>query len=252
LSRSEPRAASLRKGSSLSKGLVLRALIAFLPCSLAQAAGDADLQRIRREQLCVTNGVVSSLPDGRLGIETPSSRAVVRLVTDQTAEVRFRYLGPTKASKPLASGELRRQIGIKLRAQDSCNLVYAMWHIEPDSKFAVSLKRNPGKHTHAECHAGGYVTMKAHSQVDLPRIQPGESHWLRAALHGDALTLIADGRPVWEGSLGSGITSFDGPVGFRTDNARFEFEYYAGNPAAGAASRAVDERFNACSTGFED
>jgi len=240
----------------LSTGLATRVLIALLSCPVTQATAEAapeePLQRISREQLCVTNGIVSSLPDGLLGIETPSSRAIVRVVTDQTAEVRFRYLGPTKASKPLASGELRRQIGLKLRAQDTCNLVYAMWHIEPDSKFSVSLKRNPDKHTHAECHAGGYLTMKARSHLDLPRIQPGESHWLRAALRGDDLTLIADGRLVWEGTLGSQIATFDGPVGLRTDNARFEFEYYAGNPGAGDASRAADGRFNSCSTGTED
>jgi len=240
----------------MSKGVALSALIALLSCSftraMAEAGPEAPLQRISREQLCVTNGIVSSLSDGRLAIDTPSSRAVVRVVTDQTAEVRFRYLGPTKASKPLASGELRRQIGLKLRAQDSCNLVYAMWHIEPDSKFAVSIKRNPDKHTHAECHAGGYLTVKPRSSVDLPRVQPGESHWLRAALRGDDLTLVADGRVVWQGTLGSQMATFDGPVGFRTDNARFEFEYYAGNPGAGTASRALDGRFNQCSTGSED
>jgi len=219
---------------------------------MAEAAPETPLQRIGREQLCVTNGIVSALPDGRLAIDAASSRAVVRVGTDQTAEVRFRYLGPTKASKPLASGELRRQIGLKLRAQDTCNLVYAMWHIEPDSKFAVSIKRNPDKHTHAECHAGGYVTMKARSSVDLPKVQPGESHWLRASLHGDDLTLIADGRVVWEGTLGSQMATLEGPVGFRTDNARFEFEFYAGNPGAGTASRTLDERFNQCSTGSED
>jgi hypothetical protein len=240
----------------LSRGLTIRALIAVLSCSFAQATAEAPpeapLQRVSREQLCVTNGIVSSLPDGRLSIETPSSRAVLRVGTDQIAELRFHYLGPTKASKPLASGELRRQIGLKLRAQDTCNLVYAMWHIEPDSKFAVSLKRNPDKHTHAECHAGGYVTMKARNHVDLPRIQPGESHWLRAALRGDDLTLIADGRLVWEGTMGREVTTFNGPVGFRTDNARFEFEYYAGNSVAAAASRAAEGRFNPCSTGSGD
>jgi hypothetical protein len=231
-------------------------LIALLSCSftraMAEAAPETPLQRIGREQLCVTNGIVSALPDGHLAIDTPSSRAVVRVGTDQTAEVRFRYLGPTKASKPLASGELRRQIGLKLRAQDTCNLVYAMWHIGPDSKFAVSIKRNPDKHTHAECHAGGYVAMKARSRVDLPKVQPGESHWLRASLHGDDLTLIADGRVVWEGTLGSQMATLEGPVGFRTDNARFEFEFYAGSTGAGTASRALDERFNQCSTGSED
>jgi len=240
---------------SSSKGLATTALIAVLSCWFAGAGPappEGPLQRISKEQLCVTNGIVSALPDGRLAIDTPSSRAVVRVITDPTAEVRFRYLGPTKASKPLASGELRRQIGLKLRAQDTCNLVYVMWHIEPDSKFAVAIKRNPDKHTHAECHAGGYVAMKPRRSLEFPRVEPGESHSLRAELHGNALSVIADGRLVWEGTLPSEAATFDGPVGFRTDNARFEFEYYALSPRAGSASRALEERFNQCSTGSEE
>jgi len=249
------RPAALGSVESSSKGPAATVLIAVLSSLFAGAVAapsEAPLQRISRAELCVTNGIVSALPDGRLAIDSPSSRAVVRVMTDPTAEVRFRYLGPTKASKPLASGELRRQIGLKLRAQDTCNLVYVMWHIEPDSKFAVAIKRNPDKHTHAECHAGGYVPMKPRSSVDLPRVEPGESHSLRAELHGDALSVLADGRLVWEGTLGSKAATFDGPVGFRTDNARFEFEYYAGSPRAGSASRAFDERFNQCSAGSEE
>ena len=94
--------------------------------------------------------------------------------------------------------------------------------------------------------------MKPRSSVDLPRVQPGESHWLRAALRGDSLTLVADGGVVWQGSLGRQMATFDGPVGFRTDNARFEFEFYAGNPDAGPAAGALDGRFDQCSTGSED
>jgi hypothetical protein len=217
--------------------LVASAFIAFCPYSWAQLnsppISESPLTRIGRENLCVTNGIVSGLPGGRMAIDTPSSRAVVQIATAQTAEIRFRYLGPSEGSKPLASGELRRQIGLKLRAQDTCNLLYAMWHIEPDSRVAVSIKRNPGKHTHEECGARGYVNLKPRAAVALPRILPGESHILRATLNGADLILVADGRVVWEGTVGKGVSEFDGPVGFRTDNARVEFEYYAGTAAAG-------------------
>lgn len=71
----------------------------------------AALHRVRRDQLCVTNGAVIVGKDGWLSIATPSSRAVVPGATGQVAEIRFRYLGPTARSKSLASGELRRQIG---------------------------------------------------------------------------------------------------------------------------------------------
>jgi len=177
--------------------------------------------------LCVTNGVIRSRADGGLAVDTPSSRAALREATAPKAEIRFRYLGPTEQSKPLASGELRRQIGIKLRAQDTCNVLYAMWHIEPDSRLAVSVKRNPGKHTHAQCGAHGYRNIKPYYDVALPPIRSGETHTLRALLVGGDVTLMVDGRSVWAGTVGKEMVDFDGPVGFRTDNARFEFEFLA-------------------------
>jgi len=160
-------------------------------------------------------------------IETPSARAVIPGVTEQVAEIRFRYLGPTSGSKPLASGELRRQIGLKLRAQDTCNLLYVMWHIEPDTRLAVTIKRNPGMHTHAQCGARGYVTVKGENTRGLPSVSPGGSHSLRAEMRGDRLRVLADGQLAWEGSVGTLVAEFDGPVGLRTDNGRFEFEIFA-------------------------
>jgi hypothetical protein len=187
----------------------------------ARVVANQQRQPLRHKRSCFR------LPDGWLEIDTPSSRAVVRAATEQSAEIRFRYLGPSEGSKPLASGEMRRQIGLKLRAQDSCNLVYAMWHIEPDSRIAVSVKRNPGKQTHEECGARGYVNIKARTSVEMPKIHSGESHVLLAELHGNDLTVTADHRVAWTGTLGREIYEFDGPVGFRTDNARFVFQYYA-------------------------
>ena len=210
------------------------ALVTWAPCAFAQKAAGAAAQPIERNDICVTNGIVSVLPNGLLAIDTPSSRAVIRAAADKTAdqvaEIRFRYIGPSQASKPLASGELRRQIGLKLRAEDTCNLIYAMWHIEPDATIAVSIKRNPGMHTHEQCHAGGYVNLKAQRRIDLPPIRPGETHTLRAELRGSDLTVSADGKVAWQGSLGSELAALNGPMGFRTDNARFELEYYAERP----------------------
>jgi hypothetical protein len=196
----------------------------------------AQLQRISRNQLCVTNGEITTTPKGRLAINTPSSRAVVLTPTGPgVAEIRFTYVGPSEGSKPLASGEMRRQIGLKLRAQDQCNLLYVMWHIEPDAKFGVSIKRNPGQNTHEQCDAHGYVTIRPRASTTLPRVSPGESHTLRAELTGEDLKLTADGKAVWEGSIGDGIAGIDGPIGLRTDNARFEFDYYV-IPKAGSAT----------------
>ncbi len=233
----------------LSVGLLLVSL--GERSAFAQAPTSTPLRPIALGELCVTNGAIVPIADGRMRIGAPSSRAVLRVATAQGAEIRFRYLGPSLETKPLASGELRRQIGLKLRAQDSCNLVYAMWHIEPDAKFAVSIKRNIGKRTSEECHADGYVTIKPRLGVALPRIKPGESHSLRADLEGSALTLTADGKTVWEGDLGPKITEFDGPVGLRTDNASFEIAYSAG-PVSAKPSPALANDVARCRTGEGD
>jgi len=218
-----------------SLAIATAALFIFCgPSAYAQTNPKSVLQQIKRNDLCVTNGTVSILPGGRLAIATPSSRAVIRAVgentADQFAEIRFRYIGPTQTAKLLASGELRRQIGLKLRTEDSCNLIYAMWHIEPDTVLAVSIKRNAGLHTHEQCGAGGYVNIRPQRRVDLPPIRPGETHTLRAELHRNFLTVLADGKMAWQGMLGDEPPPLKGPTGFRTDNARFQLEYYGESP----------------------
>lgn len=218
----------------------------FSLCAIRAIAGDGALRPVGRAALCVTNGVVSASPDGRLAIETASSRGFVRNSDGEIAEIHFKYLGSTADTKPLASGELRRQIGLKLHAQDTCNLLYVMWHIEPDSKIGVSIKSNPTQHTHAECHANGYTTIRPTSSIAMPRILAGEMHRLRAELHGSELVVIADGRRAWVGSLGMGLGGIDGPVGFRTDNARFEFEIRADVANAMMSHRKGDESANQC------
>jgi len=213
-------------------------IVALAGCLGALPVAAQALRPVAAGDICVTNGAITPGADGRLAIETPSSRAVLHYPTAQAAEIRFTYLGPSAGSKPLASGEMRRQIGVKLRAQDTCNLVYAMWHIEPDARIAVSIKRNPGMNTHEQCDAHGYINLKAPTPIDLPRIAPGQSHVLRAQLQGSLITVTADGVVVWRGDLGPGASEFDGPVGLRTDNARFAFDFLAGPRGAGAAGQA--------------
>jgi len=125
-------------------GPIMLALTTLAVCPAADPAGSAPpLQAVTREGLCVTNGVVSMLPGGRLAVDSASSRAVAQVSEGTSAQVRFRYLGPSAESKPLASGEMRRQIGIKLRAQDTCNIVYIMWHFAPDHLHRGISKTKP-------------------------------------------------------------------------------------------------------------
>jgi len=137
----------------------------------------------------------------------------------QKAEIYFRYLGPSVTFEPLASGELRQQIGLKLKAQDTCNLLYVMWHMAPNQGLGISVKRNPGQATHAQCGANGYINLKPSKSSVLPVLDAGEEHILRAEFADSFLTVYADKILVWAGSLGESVANLDRPVGRCTDNA---------------------------------
>ena len=183
---------------------------------------------IPHAKLCVTEGAIEQTPGNRLSVNVSKMRAFVTLPTTQDVEVRFTYLGKTPGEKPLGSGEMRRQFGLKLRAQDPCNLVYAMWRIEPESKLVVSVKSNPGQHTSAECSNHGYTNIKPAHSSPVPALRPGAAHTLRAEMNGAELHVYADNNLVWEGNVGSEGGKLNGPVGMRSDNAKLEIELRAG------------------------
>jgi len=175
----------------------------------------------------VTEGVIKEAERNRLSVDVPKMRAYLIRSTAQAIEARFTYLGPTAVQSPLASGQIRRQFGLKLRAQDGCNLVYAMWRFEPESKLVISVKNNPNEHTSAECGNRGYRNIKASRASPVPRVHPGESHTLRAEMNAAELAVFIDGTLSWEGNLGPEINSADGPVGIRSDNALLDLEIRA-------------------------
>lgn len=190
------------------------------------------------KRMKATQGKLEPVAGGRLRIEDPKVRAVVStserpgvraLVSPvreeaRVAELRFTYLGATLEQKPLRSGELRRQVGLKLRARDGCNVVYVMWRLEPKAGLVVSMKHNPGMSRSDDCGNGGYRTVKPRNKGAVPGLEPGGSHTLRAELQGAELKVRVDGRIVWEGMLPAEALTFDGPVGLRTDNGRFDVE----------------------------
>jgi hypothetical protein len=197
------------------------------------AALSADSQSVQwvpvsRANLCVTEGTIDQLPGQRLTVNVPKMRAYVNAYTQPVAEVRFTYLGSTGNEAPLASGEMRRQFGLKLRAQDACNLVYAMWRIEPESKLVVSVKSNPAEHASAQCGSRGYQNIKPRRSVAVPALSSGSTHTLRAEMNGAELHVFADNSLVWEGSVGPEALAFDGPAGIRSDNARLQIDFRTG------------------------
>jgi hypothetical protein len=185
------------------------------------------LVAVSKGDLCVTEGAIDELPGGRWSVAVPKMRAYVNAFTPPEVDVHFTYLGSTGKEARLGSGELRRQFGLKLRAADACNLVYAMWRIEPESKLVVSVKSNPGQRSSAECGNRGYKNIKARRSTPVPVLRPGETHDLRAEMNGDEMKVFVDNVLVWEGPVGAEALSFAGPVGMRSDNARLEVELRA-------------------------
>ncbi|HYH94856.1 MAG TPA: hypothetical protein VD972_02720, partial [Hyalangium sp.] len=107
---------------------------------------------------------------------------------------------------------------------------YVMWRLAPKPGLVVSVKSNPGQHTSTACGNQGYATVRPHRRKPVPPIAPGVSHVLRAELEGQRLRVRVDGTLVWEGELPPEALAFQGPIGLRTDNGRFELELFARLP----------------------
>jgi hypothetical protein len=130
------------------------------------------LSRVPAEALCVTSGELRRDGPGVLRVDVAGMR-----------------------------GELAPPDRAQAAAQDACDVVYVMWHVEPTPGVFVSVKSDPGQSTHAECGARGYVSVRPLRAAPAPVIVSGASHALRATLSGDELEIAADGAVVWTGRL---------------------------------------------------
>jgi hypothetical protein len=210
--------------------LALAACAATVPPPQAEAPAPAGagLEPVAAEALTVTSGAVLPGAAGGLAIRAPSVRAVAEGRGGADVELAFVYRGPSLETAPLASGETRRQIGLKLRAQDTCNVIYVMWHIEPTTGIHVALKSNPGQRTHGECGDRGYrALVPAWSRAVTPAVRAGDRRTLRATIDRDRMSVTADGQPVWAGRLPPEALALVGPVGLRSDNGDFDLELRA-------------------------
>lgn len=222
-------------------------LAGAIPLAAGSDSPSNKLLPYSRVSLCVTEGKISELPGDRLAVDVPKMRAYLNVPTSPVVETRFTYLGVTPTEVRLGSGELRRQFGLKLRAQDACNLIYAMWRIEPESKLVVSVKSNPGEHASSQCGNHGYHNLKPRRSAPIPALRLGDAHLLRAEMNGAELKVFIDHAVVWEGYVGSEALVFDGPIGIRSDNARLQFELRAGR-----ALEAQTGHVPGCRTGPEE
>ena len=204
---------------------VLPVALVLLVClrSPLQGADGPALETVRAATLCVTLGHVREVEGSMLEVDTPALRSTVAGSSAAIADLSLVYRGPTEQVKPLASGELRRQFAVMLRAEDECNLMYAGWEVAPKPRLGVLLKRNPGQGTHLECRDRGYRRLEPDLARPVPELRPGESHHLRTEIDDGALRLFVDSDLVWEARLPPDALSLRGPIGIRTDNARFRF-----------------------------
>jgi len=197
-------------------------LLALVIATAAVPTGNA---QVRPGDFDVTDGKIESAAGKRLKVATREMRATLKFTTEQSATVKFTYLGPTKEVAHSGSRQVLSQFGIRLRAHDDCNAVYVMWHFAPDQKIAVSVKRNPGKRTYAECLDHGYINnIKPRIADPTQPVAVNQPHVLTASMSGSDLTVTADNKLVWWGDLGAVALAFSGPVGLRSDNARVLFD----------------------------
>ena len=198
------------------------------PASASFTAGDGAvptaLAAIDPSTFCVTAGRATPAGGATLVVDSAGMRGVIASDRSRAGELAFVFRGASTKTVRLANGELRQQIGLKLRAQDTCNVVYVMWHLAPKLEIAVSVKSNPGQATHADCLDRGYINLKPARRVVPPAIAVGSAHKLRAAIEGDTLRAWADDVEVWEGTLPPQAFELDGAVGIRSDNVAADFE----------------------------
>jgi hypothetical protein len=197
-------------------------MIAVTACSSSIAAPidrAPSVDVVPVDQLCVTHGAIENR-----AIAEPTVRAFAQgeAAGGDAAELAFTYRGDSQSGRALANGQLRRQVGLKLRAENGCNVVYVMWRLDPKPKLDVSVKSNPGKRTHEDCGADGYIKVKPARALAVPAYAPGEAHTLRAEILGDELTAWIDGRVAWHGTLPAEARALAGPVGLRSDNVMLD------------------------------
>jgi len=177
------------------------------------------------DDICVTKGTLAKAAGSAsptLQVDVPTFRAVGLGTTGDAVALDFTYFGQSTEARALASGQMRRQLGLKLRAANGCNLVYVMWRLDPKPELEISIKVNPGMTTHAECGANGYTKLKKPSyHTAVPALLRGEKHVLQAEIAGDELLAWIDGELAWRGDLPSDAKGLAGPSGFRSDNLAY-------------------------------
>ena len=211
---------------------MIKTLVLFIPLVIQGTVLASEPLDTRRADLRVSLGTISQTTSGYLTVVGPKERAVRTSGKHSQALLRFRYRGPSKKTAPLDSGAVIQQIGLKMRAMNTCNLLYIMWRIKPTEEIYIAIKRNPGKLKYADCGANGYTVL---GRVPLKPLgitaATKKTHRLGAFVTETAgryaVKVTIDGRKVWSDGIDAKlIADINGPVGFRSDNGSFIFKLF--------------------------
>ena len=218
---------------------MIKTLVLFIPLVIPGTVLASEPLDTRRSDLRVSLGTISQTKSGYLTVVGPKERAVRTSGKHSQALLRFRYRGPSKKTAPLDSGAVIEQIGLKMRAMNTCNLLYIMWRIKPTEEIYIAIKRNPGKAKYADCGANGYKVL---GRVPLKPLgitaATHKTHRLGASVTETAgryaCKVTIDGRKIWSGRIDSKlIADIKGPVGFRSDNGSFIFKLFVTDTKVG-------------------
>ncbi len=211
------------------------------------ALPSGEYHEIDRAALLVTTGEVNQ-KDGYLEIEHPKVRGTEKTDPHYSARLQFRFNGKTSEEEPLKSGQIPEQFGFKLRAKNSCNVLYVMWRFRESTQngpeqVVVSHKRNPGlSHNWSwwifnGCSTRGYTVYRKAEQSEedygFPTALDRKIHLLEADLfyveglgypivvHADDLMVASTVIPT------DSLMGLNGPVGIRSDNAVLDFNLWS-------------------------
>jgi hypothetical protein len=231
--------------SGLSALFLALATIAAPACVAAPGDSegvDADSSELGRasensqpELLCLTQGLATFGPEAppsydetaELDFEGSSiqtrgllSHVYAAAAGYQRVRMRFAY-----AAYVVGSNTWRRQVALKLKAANSCNVAYVTWVFEKagvaSNTLEIKRKSNPGHWLDSQCSdaAGeptGYTTIDS---VTLPGAPPapGSTITFEAELRGDALRVWVNGTTRFNQTV-LALGASGGWAGFRTDN----------------------------------
>ncbi len=139
------------------------------------------------------------------------------------ANLYFKIIEKMADPKALGSGVIRHQLGIMLRQNNQCNLVYVMIRLGDKPAIAVQEKVNAGQTTHQACENNGYRTIPGKAVDSLPSLQFGKLYRLQARIEGNALEVFFNQELVWRGNAPQSILSGK-QIGFRSDNLVVEYQ----------------------------